>query len=150
MVKEILAQAGGEPILSGASPRVLLRFRRGELAGLRWNSVFLDGMWYIWVRDNRTEGDGKVVDGTPKTLSSNRHVAIGKRNAALLRAHKAEQRKEFEALGMPWSEDGYVFVKSNGKPPTHKPPPQLRRGLPSEPDILISPCISRGMLVGAL
>ena len=120
MVKEILDQAEGSRFYLALRLAFYHGFRRGELAGLRWNSVFLDDLWYIVVRDNRTEGDGKVVEGTPKTLSSNRHVAIGKQNAALLRAHKAEQRKEFEALGMPWSEDGYVFVNEKGKPPHPK------------------------------
>ena len=120
MIKKILDQAKGSRYYLALRLAFYYGFRRGELAGLRWTSVSLDDLWYIVVRDNRTEGDGKVVEGTPKTLSSNRHVAIGKQNAALLSAHKAEQRKEFEALGMPWSEDGYVFVKSNGKPPHPK------------------------------
>ena len=117
MIKEILAQAKGSRYYLALRLAFYYGFRRGELAGLRWTSVSLDDLWYIVVRDNRTMADGKVEDGTPKTLLSNRHVAIGKQNAALLRAHKAEQGKEFEALGMPWSEDGYVFVNSNGKPP---------------------------------
>ena len=117
MIKEILDQAKGSRYYLALRLAFYYGFRRGELAGLRWNSVSLDDLWYIVVRDNRTVGDGEVAEGTPKTLSSNRHVAIGKQNAALLRAHKAEQRKEFEALGMPWSEDGYVFVNSDGKPP---------------------------------
>ena len=117
MVKEILAQAKGSRYYLLLRLSFYYGFRRGELAGLRWNSVSLDDLWYIVVRNNRTTGDGKVEEGTPKTLSSNRHVAIGKENAALLRAHKEQQQKDFETLGMSWSEDGYVFVKSNGKPP---------------------------------
>ena len=116
MPKKILAQAEGSRFYLALRLAFYNGFRRGELAGLRWNSVFLDGLWYIWVRDNRTEGDGKVVEGTPKTLSSNRKVAIGKENAALLRAHKEQQQQDFEALGIPWSEDGYVFVRPDGKP----------------------------------
>ena len=120
IVKEILAEAEGSRFYLALRLAFYYGFRRGELAGLRWNSVFLDGLWYIWVRDNRTMGDGKVEDGTPKTLSSNRKITIGKENAALLRAHKEQQQKDFEALGMPWSEEGYVFVKSDGKPPHPK------------------------------
>ena len=90
--------------------------RRGEIMGLKWVNVNLDEE-YIWILDNRTVGDrGVVVDGSPKTLSSIRQVALGKEVARLLRVHKEQQKKDFEALGMPWSEEGHVFVDLDGKP----------------------------------
>ena len=116
MAKKILAQAKGSRFYLPLRLAFSYGFRRGELLGMRWSSVSLDDLWYILVRDNRTLGDGEVEDGTPKTLSSNRRVVIGKENAALLRAHKEQQQQDFEALGIPWSEDGYVFVNAKGEP----------------------------------
>ena len=116
MARKVLAQAKGSRFYLPLRLAFSYGFRRGELLGMRWSSVSLDDLWYILVRDNRTTGDGDVDDGTPKTLSSNRHVAIGKENAALLRAHKEEQQQDFKALGIPWSEDGHVFVNAKGEP----------------------------------
>ena len=89
--------------------------RRGEIAGTKWENVNLDE-GYIWIVDNRTIGDKGVGEGSPKTLSSIRQVALGQEVARLLRAHKEEQQQGFEALGIPWSEKGHVFVRPDGEP----------------------------------
>ena len=89
--------------------------RRGEIMGMKWKNVDLDE-GYIWIVDNRTVGDRGVGEWSPKTLSSIRQVALGQEVARLLRAHKEEQQRDFEALGMLWSEESHVFVDLGGKP----------------------------------
>jgi len=45
--------------------------RRGELVGLRWSDVDLDGA-RLNVRNTITAVDGELIEGTPKTARSRR------------------------------------------------------------------------------
>lgn len=72
--------------------------RRGELCGLRWADVDLEGGV---VRINRTRVlvDGKPVDSLPKTAAGRRSVPLDPTLVALLRRHKATQAAEKLAAG---------------------------------------------------
>ena len=105
MVRKILGVAKETRLYMPLCLALGCGLRRGEIMGMKWENVDLDE-GHIRIVDNRTVGDNGVGEGSPKTLSSIRQVALGKEVTRLLRAHKEEQRRNFEALGIPWSEKG--------------------------------------------
>lgn len=89
--------------------------RRGELCGLKWHAVDLDGGVVRIVR-TRILIDGKVADSIPKTLSGLRSVPIDSYLVALLKAHKARQAAEQLAAGEAYQDDGWLFADELGRP----------------------------------
>lgn len=88
--------------------------RRGELAGLRWKNVDLDGAT-LTVAQQRTEANHQVVVSTPKAKSQ-RQIALAPPTVAALREHRQIQLRERLALGAAWTDTGYVFVNEAGEP----------------------------------
>jgi integrase len=82
--------------------------RQGELLGLRWCDVDLDGAT-LQVRGTlqRVPGHKRIKD--PKTANSRRRVALSAQALEALRAHRARQLAERLALGPEWHDDGLVF-----------------------------------------
>jgi integrase len=86
--------------------------RRGELVGLRWSNVDLDGGELV-VAENRTLAAGRVVVGTPKS-DRVRPVAIDPATIAVLRAWRVAQVSELLALGEYRPDHDYVFTWADG------------------------------------
>jgi len=93
-------------------------FRRGELAGLRWPDVDLDGATgRVHVRHTRVSVEGRAATSTPKTRRGTRTVPLDAGLVALLRAHRKQQIAEAEAWGEAWEgSDLYVFTDERGRP----------------------------------
>jgi len=89
--------------------------RRGELCGLRWDAVDVEG-GSIRITRTRILIDGKVADSIPKTLSGLRSVPIDSYLVALLKAHKARQAAEQLAAGEAYEDEGWLFADELGKP----------------------------------
>lgn len=64
--------------------------RRGEVCGLRWADVDLDG-GVLAVVQTITTVNGAAVVSTPKTPKSRRRVSLDGRTVDVLRAHRARQ-----------------------------------------------------------
>ena len=62
--------------------------RRGEVAGLRWCDIDLDGATAI-ISSQLQQYDGRLVLCPPKTARSERVVALDRTTVAVLRAHQA-------------------------------------------------------------
>jgi integrase len=88
--------------------------RRGELAGLRWADVDLDGAT-IAVTQQRTTAHYKVVVGEPKARSR-RVIPVDAAVVDGLRAHRRRQLEERLLVGPAWMDSGYVFVDELGVP----------------------------------
>ena len=88
--------------------------RRGELAGLRWKDVDLDG-GTLTVAQQRTVANHEVVISTPKAKSQ-RQIMLAAATVAALRQHRTVQLQERLALGEAWTDTGYVFVDEAGEP----------------------------------
>jgi integrase len=86
--------------------------RRGELCGLRWSDVDLDG-GSLTVRNTRVVLVHAVVEGTPKSHRP-RRVELDVETVVRLRQHRARQGEQALALGIPRPE--YVFTMADGKP----------------------------------
>lgn len=89
--------------------------RRGEVLGLRWSDVDLDAR-HLHVRQTILSVNYHVTLGRPKTLRSERKIALDAATVRALRAHRRAQRAEIEALGRGYHNQDLVFARENGDP----------------------------------
>jgi len=89
--------------------------RRGEAAGLRWCDIDLDTATAI-ITCQLQQYDGRLVACPPKTVGSERAVALDRTTVAVLHAHRAAQDAKRAALGKDYHDSGYVFTCLNGDP----------------------------------
>jgi integrase len=91
--------------------------RRGQVCGLRWESVDLDE-GEITVHDNRVVVDGRARDKAGgKTTNADQTIAIDKATVAALLAWRTAQDCEREFFGADYHPGGYVFTFEDGRPP---------------------------------
>lgn len=88
--------------------------RRGELLGLRWPNVNLDGA-RIRVMQSLTKLPGGSALSEPKTQRARREIVLPGFVVEVLRRHKAEQNERRLKLGQAWSDTGLVFDRGDGK-----------------------------------
>lgn len=87
--------------------------RRGEVAGLAWESLDLDA-GRAQVKQTLVVVEGKVVASEPKTARGWRSVALDKTTIAALRDHRRRQLEERMAAGSGWADTGLVFTREDG------------------------------------
>jgi integrase len=98
--------------------------RRGEVAGLRWEDVQLDGeqptmtirgqIGYISGIDGEP---GRLEWGPPKSESGVRAFTLSAAVAAAFRWHRTRQETERKAMGAAWKDSPYIFVaETSGGP----------------------------------
>lgn len=86
--------------------------RRGEVAGLRWSDVDLEGgLWVI--STNRVEVSGHVFEKAPKAKRP-RLVYLDDSTVAILRAHRATQLRDRLAWSTGWTDSGRVLTREDG------------------------------------
>ncbi|MFY1573571.1 tyrosine-type recombinase/integrase [Verrucosispora sp. WMMD703] len=115
---EFLSAVNDEPLFALWWLAGLRGLRRGELCGLRWTDIDID-RGTLTIERNRTTASYHVIEGEPKTPAGRRTVALDKRSVQILRVHRRhEQDRKAEAAdnGKPWTDSGYVFTRSDGKP----------------------------------
>ncbi|MEU6318109.1 site-specific integrase [Streptomyces sp. NPDC047009] len=90
--------------------------RKGELLGLRWDDLDLDGGTASIRRTlQRTSSRGLATLPT-KTISSERRIALPASCVASLRAHREQQAQEKNQAGSNWQGTGLVFTRPDGHP----------------------------------
>lgn len=72
--------------------------RRGEIAGLLWADVDLEGRT-LTIANNRVSAGGKTVENDPKSATSRRALPLPERLMFVLRSASARQARERLALG---------------------------------------------------
>ncbi len=89
--------------------------RRGELLGLKWEDVDLDGST-IRVRRTLTRIDNgrRLALGEPKTKKSRRTVRLNTRAVEALQRHRARQAEEKLKAGGLYQDQGLVFAGEIG------------------------------------
>ncbi|MGH3565035.1 MAG: site-specific integrase [Pseudonocardia sp.] len=92
--------------------------RRGEVCALRWRDVDLDGEM-IEIRRAYNLHKGVGVEKVTKTHQM-RRIALDSETVALLREHRARVQVRLSDLGVPFSQDTYVFT--GVKTPDHRAP----------------------------
>jgi len=89
--------------------------RRGELLGLRWHDVDLNG-GRVQVVQQRVRGDGGFTYGPPKTSKGRRSIALDPATVGALATHRKAQAVIRPRFG-PYDEDAdLVFARADGSP----------------------------------
>ena len=90
--------------------------RVGEVCGLRWETVDLDGS-RLEVRRQLTLSDGKVIEVEhTKTDRGRRAIDLDGTTVAALRVHRRRQHERRLAFGAGWQDHGLVFCGADGRP----------------------------------
>ncbi len=90
--------------------------RKGELLGLHWDDLDLDGGTASIHRSlQRTRSQGLTVLNT-KTLASERRIALPTECLSSLKIHQERQQEERQTAGTSWTDNGLVFTTPNGRP----------------------------------
>lgn len=89
--------------------------RRGEVLGLRWDDIDLDGM-RLSVRNTVLNVAYVIEISEVKTNTSRRTVDLEPRTAAVLKAWRKVQLEERVALGLRPKDDSLVFAEPDGSP----------------------------------
>lgn len=87
--------------------------RRGELAGLRWDSVDLDAA-RVSITQTLVSVGYRVVPGDAKTQKGVRVVDLDDVTVAALRRHRTAQLQEQLAWGPAYAGSGHVFTREDG------------------------------------
>ncbi|MEP6760790.1 MAG: site-specific integrase [Sporichthyaceae bacterium] len=91
--------------------------RRGEVVGLRWTDVTLDGDDpTLQIRHTRVLVDGHPETSEPKTAPGRRDLPLLPNIASALHAFKAQQQREAETAGAAYEDSGLVVVDEPGRP----------------------------------
>jgi integrase len=88
--------------------------RRGELQGLKWEDLDLEG-GTLQVRRTLSEPRGGYIFEAPKS-GKGRNIRLTQRATAALRDHRRRQLEERMERGGLWQDNGLVFPSSVGTP----------------------------------
>jgi integrase len=89
--------------------------RRGELCGLKWDDVDLEGR-VLRINRTRVTTSGTVIDSMPKTESGRRSIPLDASLVATLRKHRTRQAAEKLRAGEAYREGGYLLADELGEP----------------------------------
>lgn len=90
--------------------------RRGEILGLKWDSVDFEGNKIHICNNILYSADRGVYEDTPKTKTSVRYISLLPETVKLLRQYRAWQSGERLRLGEYYQDQGFVFSQDSGKP----------------------------------
>ncbi|MCX3058376.1 tyrosine-type recombinase/integrase [Streptomyces beihaiensis] len=90
--------------------------RKGELLGLRWEDLDLDGCTATIRRTLQRTRTGGLTTLPTKTISSERRIALPVSCVTSLRAHREHQAREKAHAGSDWQGSGHVFTRFDGYP----------------------------------
>jgi integrase len=95
---------------------LLTGMRRGELLGLRWTDIDLDG-GVLSVRRTMSRGaSSRLENGEPKTASGRRRIALPASVIDSLRRHRVRQLEYRLKAGLAFEDRGLVFTNETGGP----------------------------------
>jgi integrase len=113
--RELLRVAEGHPLEALITTALTTGMRRGELLGLAWDDVDLDGATLTVRRaPQRIDGELRLVE--PKSARSRRTIALPPVTVAALRQLRVEQDRMREAGDDDWVDSGFVFTSTVGTP----------------------------------
>ncbi len=111
--RRLLAGVADHRLYAAFHLALVTGLRRGELLGLRWEDVDLEGRQLV-VRQQLSIERGRPTLKQLKTETSERVVTFGVGTAAVLAAHRQRQAAEQEFVGGAWRGSGLVFTTQLG------------------------------------
>jgi integrase len=118
MAQPVVSPEDGRPLDPRRSQRlaiyrmaIVTGMREGEVLGLRWSDVDMDG-GTVTVRHTLSP-TGEL--GDPKTDSGRRTIVLDPDTVGILRAHRTRQAKERLAAGTRWVDADHVFATREGR-----------------------------------
>ncbi len=114
--RQLLDAAKGSRIEALLVVALRLGLRRGELLGLQWSDVDLDGRTLNVVRAIQRIPGQPLTAAPLKTRGSRRNIALPDEVVRTLRAHRVRQAEQRLAAGAEWSDQGLTFPNTVGKP----------------------------------
>jgi integrase len=111
-LREFLGLVEGHRLEAAFHLLAMTGARRGEVTGLRWIDVDLDGA-RITIRQALLNGDGEVYVSSPKSYRG-RTVDLDQATVDKLREHRDRQQQEAAATRR-WEDSGYVFTGRTGR-----------------------------------
>lgn len=113
--RALLAEINDDRLYALYLCAIVLGMRRGELLGLTWSAVDLDG-GRLAVRQSLTPAKGGPVVQPPKTRASRRIIPLPGLVVEALRQHRRDQEAERVEAGDRWEDTGFVFTTHTGAP----------------------------------
>lgn len=92
-----------------------LGLRREEIAGLKWDVIDFNKRT-LKIEFVRTSAGSQLIEKVPKTEKSRRELYIVDELLLVLQNHKARKEELKKLLGKGYCDNGYVFVRDDGKP----------------------------------
>jgi len=89
--------------------------RRGEILGLKWNSVDFEGNKIHICNNVLYSVERGIYEDTPKTDKSKRYITLPQETMQLLRQYRAWQSAERIRLGEYYQDKGFVFSQDTGE-----------------------------------
>ncbi|MEU6550178.1 site-specific integrase [Streptomyces sp. NPDC046915] len=114
--RQFLAAAQGHRLAALFELALRTGLRKGELLGLRWEDLDLDGGTATIRRTLQRTTSGGLATLPTKTISSERRIALPASCVTSLRGHRELQAGEKEQTGSAWQGSGYVFTRPDGHP----------------------------------
>jgi len=114
-LRAFLTAAEGHELFPLFRLAALTGMRRGELCGLQWEDVDLDGRT-LRVRQTRAMVDGRPTIEPPKSRRSRRTIDLDDKTVEILHQHRRRQVQAAELVGDGWQQTGYVFTTVIGTP----------------------------------
>ena len=114
-VNVLLSAARGDRLEALYVLAIHTGLRQGELLGLKWEDVDLEG-GTLQVRRTLTTAKGGPVLSSPKTKGSRRTVKLTQSAIEALRSHLQRQLGEIDRAGSLWEENGLIFASEKGEP----------------------------------
>ena len=114
-VAQLLDACGDDDLRRLVFTAVSTGLRLGELLGLRWSDVDLEGGAVTIGRTAQYLGPDGVQLRTPKTPRSRRTISLSASTVATLREHKVAQNKRRLRLGPGFQDGGFVFAAPDGR-----------------------------------
>jgi integrase len=113
-VRALFEAASGERLEALYIVAVTAGLRRGELQGLKWDDVDLEG-GTLQVRRTLSEPKGGYIFEAPKS-GKGRSIRCSQRAIEALRSHRTRQNEERFRAGSHWQDNGLVFPSGVGTP----------------------------------
>lgn len=113
--RAFLAAAEGDRLEALYVLAITTGMRQGELLGLRWRDVDLDG-GSVQIRGSMQATSEGLRIAAPKTPGSRRHVLVSEQPREALRKHRVRQAAERLRMGEAWEDNDLVFANQVGRP----------------------------------